>query len=76
MTFFPLDCIGRRLEFKEYEICEVRAGEALRPEAQQWLIDGLVKAMPELKIMDYFRVHYSALREASHLSVAVDRLEI
>lgn len=65
--------VTRKTEFCRYTIYELLAGEALPHEAEDWLIAGLTRAMPRLRIAAYFEVRRSTLPASDHLTVAVAR---
>lgn len=44
----------------------------LRDQTKKWLIESLARAMPDLKIMEYFRLKTDWFSEYDHLIVAVD----
>jgi hypothetical protein len=65
--------ISRQTMFSRYGVYELRPSAVLQPEAEEWLIAGLAKAMPQLKIAAYFAVRRATLSSSDHVTVAVAR---
>jgi hypothetical protein len=60
------------LSFDRYTLYYATAQQPLKDETKEWIIRGLMKAQPSLKLAEYFRVKRNWFSEYDYLIVAVE----
>jgi hypothetical protein len=58
--------------YDAYNLCYRSGAVQLRDETKKWLVEGLASAMPDLQILEYFRLKTNWFSEYDYLIVAVD----
>lgn len=60
------------LTFDQYSLFYAVAPHALRRETEQWIVNDLIKAMPDLKLAEYFQIKKNWFSEYDYLIAAAE----
>lgn len=60
--------------FKNYTLHFGTTQQIVQPEIKEWIVEGLIRSMPVLKIAQYFEAKQSWFEECEYLIVAVEKI--